>query len=1184
MAAPQPPSVPPAVDVAGLRGGGVAWYCATLTGERPLCILVADEQQVAETAQDLSFFTKAEVFAYPAHEIPPYGALAPDPRTSAQRISALYHIRDQGVAPVIVTSVEAALRRVIPVSQLQRHAELVVAGEELDLDRFRGALVAMAYEPSALVRMVGDFVVRGGIIDLYPPPFITADGSCHDGPLRIDLFGETVESIRGFDPLSQRSTTHLDEAVILPVSELHLAAGERTHLDRIVQRFHHLGEHYGWDAPATTAMVERIKQGRRFTGMECFLPIFNRDDEPCPTIFDHLPPSTRVIVREPTAVNQGIDLLWERIEHNFASLIQAAQPALPPPELFITKALFNELIGGFERHRIGDFISADTADHRFFMHSHALLRQQISRRHRRQSVLAPLTEQIDQWLGNNETVIICCRSEKRRNTLRELLAEAPFTCLRHEGILDLDTINPHPDHAEIFLAAAPISRGFSFPARRLHLLSELELFGQHRLGGRSRKKEAVQPLRFAEVNDGDIVVHRDHGLGIFRGIHTITLQSSTSDFILIEYRDGDKLYVPVDRLTLVTRYEGPTDKLPRIDKLGSTGWQVAKAKVSEQMWKIAQELLDLYARREIRGGTPFSSPGELYRDLEESFAFDETPGQQQAITETVDDLTATRCMDRLICGDVGYGKTEVAIRAAFKVVEDGFQAAVLVPTTVLAEQHLKTFTERLADFPVRVAGINRFKSRTEQKQIISDLAGGAIDIIIGTHRLLSKDISFRKLGLLIIDEEHRFGVSHKEKIKRIKAGVDVLALTATPIPRTLQLSLLGIRDLSLIATPPAQRLPVKTFVARYEELIIKEAITREIGRGGQVFVVHNRVRSISQMASTVQKLVPQARLAVAHGQMAGSELEEIMVDFVRGSIDVLISTTIIESGLDIPSANTIIINRADQLGLAEIYQLRGRVGRSSTQSYAYLLVPSLEHLAKDARDRLRALLEYSELGGGFKLAMSDLQIRGGGNLLGVSQSGHIAAVGYELYFELLQKTIADLKAGNSGENGEVPAPDIDPEVNLRISGFIPEEYIADTSQRYMMYRRVAALADETQEEMDVLREELRDRYGTIPDELDNLLLIIAIKRSIKPLAITKLEQGDGVLVFSFAPDPPIPADSWPDYLIRSGHRLTPDHRLIVKTRAASPAELNSFVAHITTELSALAHLTQTDETRHETIV
>jgi transcription-repair coupling factor (superfamily II helicase) len=414
--------------------------------------------------------------------------------------------------------------------------------------------------------------------------------------------------------------------------------------------------------------------------------------------------------------------------------------------------------------------------------------------------------------------------------------------------------------------------------------------------------------------------------------------------------------------------------------------------------------------------------------------------------------------------------------------------------------------------------------------------------------------------------------------------VDVLALTATPIPRTLQLSLLGIRDLSLIATPPAQRLPVKTFVARYEELIIKEAVTREIGRGGQVFVVHNRVRSISQMASTVQKLVPQARLAVAHGQMAGSELEEIMVDFVRGSIDVLISTTIIESGLDIPSANTIIINRADQLGLAEMYQLRGRVGRSSTQSYAYLLVPSLEHLAKDARDRLRALLEYSELGGGFKLAMSDLQIRGGGNLLGVSQSGHIAAVGYELYFELLQKTIADLKAGNSRENGEVPAPDIDPEVNLRISGFIPEEYIADTSQRYMMYRRVAALADETQEEMDVLREELRDRYGAIPDELDNLLLIIAIKRSIKPLAITKLEQGDGVLVFSFAPDPPIPADSWPDYLIRSGHRLTPDHRLIVKTRAASPAELNSFVAHITAELSALAHLTQTDETRHETIV
>ncbi|HSL40243.1 MAG TPA: DEAD/DEAH box helicase, partial [Desulforhopalus sp.] len=508
------------------------------------------------------------------------------------------------------------------------------------------------------------------------------------------------------------------------------------------------------------------------------------------------------------------------------------------------------------------------------------------------------------------------------------------------------------------------------------------------------------------------------------------------------------------------------------------------------------------------------------------------PGQQQAIHDVLDDLTGDRPMDRLICGDVGYGKTEVAVRAAFKVVEDGAQVAILVPTTVLAEQHAKTFAERLKDFPVRIGCLNRFRSTAEQRSILKELARGNVDIVIGTHRLLSKDVAFGNLGLLIIDEEHRFGVSHKEKLKKLRAEVDILTLTATPIPRTLQMSLLGIRDLSVIATPPEHRQPIKTFVARFDELVIKEAISKELRRGGQVFVVHNRVKSIHRMAALIAKLVPEAKIAVAHGQMAGKELEEIMVAFVTARVNVLVSTTIIESGLDIPAANTIIINRADALGLAEIYQLRGRVGRSATQSFAYLLVPSLDNLNRDSRERLRALMDYNDLGGGFKLAMSDLQIRGGGNLLGVSQSGNIAAIGYELYLDLLQKTVADLKAAEARGTAGTLTEELDPEVNLQLSAYIPEAYIADINQRYLIYRRMAALAGAGGEVQADLQAELTDRYGPMPAETATLLRIIALKKELAELRISKLEQGRDSLVFTFLNDTPLTPETLFGFLAR----------------------------------------------------
>ncbi len=615
------------------------------------------------------------------------------------------------------------------------------------------------------------------------------------------------------------------------------------------------------------------------------------------------------------------------------------------------------------------------------------------------------------------------------------------------------------------------------------------------------------------------------------------------DFLAIAYKDDDKLFVPVDRIDTVTKYKGVGDFEPTIDKLGGKRWSNARRKVKEAVWRVAQELLQLYAKRQLVPGTAFSPPDEFYHELEESFPFEETDGQRRAIADVLEDLAEPRPMDRLVCGDVGYGKTEVAVRAAFKVMEDGFQVAMLVPTTVLAEQHLVTFQERYAGLPVSVACLNRFRSPAEQRKIVAALADGSLDMVIGTHRLLSSDVTFRRLGLLIIDEEHRFGVKAKEKIKKLRTRVDVLTLTATPIPRTLQLSLLGIRDLSVIDTPPARRRAVKTFIARQDDLVLKEAVRRELRRGGQVFVVHNRIHSLEAVAAKIQRLVPEARVAMAHGQMPGKNLEEIMVQFVRRQIDVLVCTTIIESGLDIPNANTIVITMADRLGLAEIYQLRGRVGRGNQQAYAYLLLPDPDHLSKQAQQRLRALMDYNELGGGFKLAMSDLQIRGGGNILGESQSGTIAAVGYDLYLELLQKTIEDLKAGRA----TFAAEDYDPEVNLRLAARLPEDYIPDGDQRYLAYRRLAAINAE--EDLADFQAELADRYGPLPEEAANLLRLVDLKIVMRRLLVERLEQGKpGTLVLQFHPETPVRPERLVAFVQVNGGRLTPSGRLIAPAR------------------------------------
>lgn len=1171
------------VTVSGLRGASPAWLAATIAEQQSCCCIVPDEHLISIFEQDLHLFTDKPVLKYPGHEIPPYTPLSPDQLTTASRLSTLYRLK-AGENGIMVTSIEALLRRIMPANLLTSVAEYLMAGEDCDQDDLLKKLTYLGYDKVALVQSVGDFSVRGGIIDIYPPPFIVDSSDLHEGPIRLDFFGDTIESLRSFDPFSQRSTGEISEATLLPVTDPLFDYNSPTVRRRLAKLFEEHGEKDQWDSEETARIMERMTSGRRFAGMEFFLPLFYQEHEKVSSaVLDFLPEETVVLLIDPESIHQSMELTHERIETNYQTARENSAPALHPETLFLEQDEITVQLNGFRQILVSDFPGQAADVQAISSTNHLLLKQDISLKRTKLGLLAPLSEKIAEWLQAGDRVVVCCRSSRHTKNLAELLTKHHHQVELLPSPLQLDKLSTLLDNQNLYICDHPLSKGFSLPDAKIHILSESELFGQMRIGGKKKAKQKGDPLRFTELNFGDVVVHRDHGLGLYRGLDTIKFQGVINDFMLLEYREGDKLYLPVDRLNLISRYQGISDKEPRLDKLGSQNWRTTKAKVKEEVWKVAQELLDIYAKREIREGRRFSPPGGLFHELEESFVFDETPGQEKSITDVISDLTSDRPMDRLVCGDVGYGKTEVAVRAAFKVVEDGFQVAILVPTTVLAEQHAKTFTERLQGFPVNVSCLNRFRSGAESRAILKELKTGGVDIIIGTHRLLSKDVSFKNLGLLIIDEEHRFGVSHKEKLKKMRAEVDILTLTATPIPRTLQMSLLSIRDLSVISTPPEHRQPVKTFVARYDELVIKEAVNKELRRGGQVFFVHNRVKSIHQIASLVQKLVPDARIAVAHGQMAGKELEEIMVSFVNKKINVLVSTTIIESGLDIPSANTIIINRADMLGLAEIYQLRGRVGRSATQSFAYLLVPSLDSLSKDSRERLRALMDCNELGGGFKLAMSDLQIRGGGNLLGISQSGNIAAIGYDLYLDLLQKTVADLKAQAARADQTEATDDIDPEIKLQLSAYIPERYIPDISQRYITYRRMAALSTSEAELQEDLQDELVDRYGPIPEETTNLLRVIALKKDLAPLRISKLEQGKDSLVFTFQEDTPVSPEMLLHFLQKHSSKtkkqkapapkLTPDSRLVVHGTIVSMEHLFETIAGILNEFTQLVQAT-----------
>ena len=755
---------PGRTTITGIRGAGSAWLTTTLSKNQPICCILSDEQMVDDFQQDLKLFTTRDIIGYPGYEIPPYTPLSPDQRTTAARISALYRIAENRHPVILVISIEAILRRAMSRKSLLDNAELLMEGEDFDLSSLRSKLATLGYDSVSLVKSIGDFSVRGGILDVFPPSFLLPDGTIHEGPIRLDFFGDTIESIKSFEPLSQRSNGQIEEIILLPVSDILLPDNNPGTLRKMRNSVLNKAEYLNWDSIQTAEITERLQSGQRFPGIEFFLPLLDTNETPTSSVVDYLPENTIILLDDITSIKRQGQLISERIHSNFLSAQDANNPALPPDELFITPEDLNTALEPFSCFETTDFISEHRHSLEVRSKNHQLLKQEISLRRKNEGLLVPLVERISSWLDNGDRAVICCRSERRRNTLAELLSRFDLSLTPLQPPLDTDSLTSTSDKRELFLIDAPLSKGFSLTDKKIHLLSENELFGEMRLG--SRKKTPKKPgetINFAELTDGDIVVHREHGLGIYSGLVTIELQKVINDFMLIEYREGDKLYLPIDRLNLISKYEGLSDKKPKIDKLGSQSWKATKQKVSDEVWKVAHELLDIYARRELQAGRAFSAPSELYRELEESFPYDETPGQFKAINETIDDLTSDRAMDRLICGDVGYGKTEVAIRGAFKVIEDGYQVAILVPTTVLAEQHAKTFKERLQGLPVTIECLNRFKSPSVQKRIVKELSEGSVDIVIATHRLLSKDVSFKRLGLMIIDEEHRFGVAHKEK-------------------------------------------------------------------------------------------------------------------------------------------------------------------------------------------------------------------------------------------------------------------------------------------------------------------------------------------------------------------------------------------------------------------------------------
>ena len=1090
-------------SAAGLRDrlGPISWPPCFFKVNRPLCIVHPTVKDAAKFEKDFQFFSASHSVAFhhfPPYNISPFKNLSYHNETAARRVGILYQLMSAEQPVVVSTCATNLAQQLLPKKALADYAELLIENEEFDRDLLIGKLVAGGYTRTSLVEEPGDFSVRGGVLDLFSPLY--AD------PLRIEFFGDLVESLRTFSPVTQRTLNQIPEAIIVPARETILP---KDGFDTLLARVREQSAAQEIPVSRTRSLVDRIKKEGLITELERLIPLIYPQLN---TIFDYIPETALFVLDRPAEIHQAVVDLGKQAQQNYLSACREGRLCAPPEALYMDDKQVGEILNTRKTMGLTDFhveskAAADAAALRFKVDDTAHLQTLLRHQGQQEQLYLPLTK----WLRENKAaghaIFLVCPTSNQAHRLKDILAPYGFHFPSLERFPDLISgLRRH--QGSVCICHGEVSEGFVWPLERLVIVPEQDIFGKTRRRRRSRARQVrTDLLSFEDLKIDDLVVHRDHGIGQYQGLIKLKLNGTTNDFLLIAYKDNDRLYLPVDRMGMIQKYLGVDGVMPVLDKMGGRSWDRVKNKVKGSVEKIAGELLKLYAARKVRKGNAFQPADDTFKGFENDFPFEETPDQMRAIDDVIEDMGKTQPMDRLVCGDVGYGKTEVALRASFMAVYSGKQVAMLVPTTVLAQQHFDTFQERFQNHPIHIACLSRFRSRRVQKEILEGVASGKVDIVIGTHRLLQKDVCFKELGLMILDEEQRFGVKHKEILKQMRKTVDVLTLTATPIPRTLHLSLMGIRDISVIATPPEHRRSIITYVSEFDDAVVQEAIQRELSRQGQIFFVHNNIHSIEKMAEHLKGLVPQIRLGIAHGRLSEAALEKVMMDFLERNIDLLVCTTIIESGLDIPAANTILINRADRMGLSQIYQLRGRVGRADEQAYAYLFIPPESALTRDAQKRLKVLMEHSDLGSGFQIAMSDLKIRGGGTILGASQSGHIAAVGYDMFLKLMEDCIAEMK-------GEPVVEAIDPEINVRMSAYLPESYIADIDQRLALYRRLAKLS--ALKDISAFKRELIDRFGKLPEATENLLLKIMLRMLAARAGVKRLDLNGTQVVLAFS--------------------------------------------------------------------
>ena len=1127
--------------VGGLEGSARNFILSLLFGHlhRTLAVVTPTEKEAETCLRDLSFFLGEDQ----ALLLPPWDLLTTDMfafqrETELARLEVLHRLLYGGPAIVVIPA-QALMQKVVPREVLDGYVEWISVGDTRERDDLAKKLTEGGYGRVTLVEGKGEFSIRGSVVDLFPPSARR--------PLRLEFFGDELESIREFDEANQRSVGELAEFMLFPAREAILTPERRK---QAVLNIRRRSNDLGLPRPTKEKLAEMMATGLGSAVNPLFLPLFydmpGDDDSPergLGTLFDYLPATGPLVLDDPLAVSQAL----EKVENDLDRFLLKARDAerfhLEKETAHLTAAEVPERWAGMRRIHLSG-LSLGVAEEavsvvRFHQEQDIAVGEAQRAAAGEDGILRPLTEKIRGWLGEGNLVAFVCGGQECLQRMSHLLTQYGLPVHKAAGGF-LDAIEGGAAPGGLLLVDGRIAGGFHLPTMGLVVLSEEEIFGKKVLRRRVRTaREGFFLKSFGELSEGDFVVHTDHGIGRYLGLQKLTVGGIVNDFLLLGYQDQDRLYLPVERIDQIQRYIGPEGVAPRVDKLGGTSWETVKERVKKSVREMAEELISIYAAREVMGRDAFSAPDRIYEEFSAAFEFEETPDQARAIEDIHSDMSGGKPMDRLICGDAGFGKTEVAMRAALRAALDGKQVAVLVPTTILAEQHHQTFSRRFKPYPIRVEVLNRFRTKAEQKEILAGLDRGTVDIVIGTHRLLQKDVIFKNLGLVIVDEEQRFGVTHKEKLKKLRTLVDVLTLSATPIPRTLHLSLVGMRDLSIINTAPEDRQPVKTHVLEFNEEVITDAIRHELARDGQVFFLHDRVRSIFTMARLIQKLVPEAKVGVVHGQMSPTEIEAAMARFVRHEDNVLVCTTIIGSGLDIPSANTIIINRADRFGLAQLYQIRGRVGRSKEEAFAYLLVPKGAMLSRDAQKRLQVIMDFTEPGSGFRIASNDLEIRGAGNLLGATQSGHVSAVGYELYTELMERAIRDIK-------GEAPPEEeVKPEIHLGIPAFIPEEYMTDEHRRLVTYKQISlATADE---DLDEVRAALLDCYGLVPPEVENLLSVISIRNLLKGLKGTKMGYDGKAMMVALQEKSPIdPRRIMEMYKGKvRGVQLTPDLKLTV---------------------------------------